>query len=617
MVYLNGQVVSLNPSDAIGKGGEADVYAIGGQAIKVFKPPNHPDYAGQSGAQEGARRRIAEHQQKLRHFPGTLPSRVVAPSALVTDKPGQRIEGYAMPLVKGAEPLLRYADAAYRQALGYPTVTQVFKDLHRTVSTLHRQNVVIGDFNDLNVLVKGQHAYLINADSFQFAPYLCTVYTARFLDVLLAAANATAVELTRPYRPESDWYAYAVLLMQSLLGVDPYGGLYRPKDSADRVPHPLRPLKRITVFHPEVRYPKPAAPYGALPDELLERFTQVFEHDLRDEFPADLLELDWRTCPTCKLVHARATCPVCTTAGPTTVPVTSVRGRVTARTVFTTDGRILATAVQGGALHVLYHERGEVRREDGSVVTRDRQQATARYRLMGKASVIGEGSRLAIYQPGQPPTYRQADTLDAETSFDATNRSLHWIRTGQLMRQGKFGDEYVGDVLEGQTRIWTGSPWGFGYYRAGALTGAFIFHRDRPGINDRVALPPVAGQQVDAEMISGPDRIWFFLTVREGGRTLNRCYLLKPDGELVATAETDAEDGTWLGTIHGHVAIGKFVLAATDEGVVRVEAASSRLAVTKTFPDTEPFVSGESILRAANDGLYVVDDRLIRHLIIK
>ena len=73
-IYLRGKPITLTPKKAIGKGGEADIYNIGkGKAIKIFKPPDHPDYYGQPNEQKGARIRIKEHQQKLPAFPKNLP----------------------------------------------------------------------------------------------------------------------------------------------------------------------------------------------------------------------------------------------------------------------------------------------------------------------------------------------------------------------------------------------------------------------------------------------------------------------------------------------------------------------------------------------------------------
>ena len=46
-IMIDGKVHHIKPSQAIGKGGEADIYLLGnGQAVKIFKSPDHPDYQG-------------------------------------------------------------------------------------------------------------------------------------------------------------------------------------------------------------------------------------------------------------------------------------------------------------------------------------------------------------------------------------------------------------------------------------------------------------------------------------------------------------------------------------------------------------------------------------------
>ncbi|MBF2078053.1 MAG: hypothetical protein IGR76_05910 [Synechococcales cyanobacterium T60_A2020_003] len=243
-----------------------------------------------------------------------------------------------MPLLERADALLRYGERSFRQAgISNQTVVQIFQDLHDTVSKLHLQQVVIGDFNDLNVLVKGSEAYLIDADSFQFASFHCTVFTARFVDPLLC--DPTANQPIRLQSPTlySDWYAFTVMLMQSLLFVDPYGGVYKPKDPTQKVPHGVRSLHRITVFHPEVHYPKPATPYTVLPDDLLHYFQKVFIHDRREIFPRSLLDnLRWTQCLVCGKEHARNHCPNCQQASPGT------------------EGVILSATVAQGHLRISY-----------------------------------------------------------------------------------------------------------------------------------------------------------------------------------------------------------------------------------------------------------------------
>ena len=42
-VFIQDREIALSNRNAIGKGGEADVYSIGGGlALKVFKTPDHP-----------------------------------------------------------------------------------------------------------------------------------------------------------------------------------------------------------------------------------------------------------------------------------------------------------------------------------------------------------------------------------------------------------------------------------------------------------------------------------------------------------------------------------------------------------------------------------------------
>src|SRR5918999_1000650 len=107
-VYLEGKKLRLDPTRALGKGGEADVFDLGdGRALKVFKPPEHPDYQGLPEEQAAARARLDEHQRKLPAFPKVLPARVVVPQTLATDKRGRTVLGYAMRKLDSIEPLRR------------------------------------------------------------------------------------------------------------------------------------------------------------------------------------------------------------------------------------------------------------------------------------------------------------------------------------------------------------------------------------------------------------------------------------------------------------------------------------------------------------------------------
>ncbi len=64
-----------------------------------------------------------------------------------------------MPFLSGMEVLLRYGEKKFRESGGITDamVTKIFRSLYETLTALHRAGVVIGDFNDLNVLVDPTH----------------------------------------------------------------------------------------------------------------------------------------------------------------------------------------------------------------------------------------------------------------------------------------------------------------------------------------------------------------------------------------------------------------------------------------------------------------------------
>jgi H/ACA ribonucleoprotein complex subunit 3 len=635
-VYLNQKKIRLSPKQAIGKGGEADVFDIGNQtALKLFKPPSHPDYQGLLQEQQAARDRLTLHQQKLRQFPAHLPSRVVAPIDLAMDKAGKTVLGYTMPLLQGTDVLLRYSDRSFRQAgIGQQLMVQIFQNLHDTVSKLHFADVVIGDFNDLNVLVRETDAYLIDADSFQFGVFPCQVFTARFVDPRLCAPQATQPLLQQPHNANSDWYAFAVMLMQCLLFVDPYGGVYKPKTASQQVPHAARSLHRITVFHPDVRYPKPAIPYKVLPDELLHYFHQVFEHDLRGQFPRSLLDnLRWTICTHCGLEHARPVCPNCTGAPDTGTQGhgaigTLVRGTVTASRLFSTEGVILCTTVEQGQLKWVYHDRGKFYREDGSVVLVGTLNPHLRWRIQGKTTLLGYQGQVIRFQPDQPPERFAVDSYGAMATFDTNASHCYWIHDGQLLKHTATSScltpqsSPIGNVLPGQTRFWVGSHFGFGFYQAGDLKVAFVFDAERPGLNDRVQLPRWQGQLIAVDCTFSATYCWLFLSTQAQGHLYYDCIVIDAQGQIVAIAQTRADEPHWLAGLGNGGAIvkasgcaaGEFLLAATDEGIIRVEIRNSQLVHTCTFSDSEPFVNFNTQLLPDTLGLYIVRPQEIQRL---
>lgn len=634
-VYLHRKRIALDPSASIGKGGEADVFDLGdGHALKLWKTPDHPDYAGLAAEQDAAGERLEVHQKKLRDFPRELPPGVIAPMDLATDRSGKRLVGYTMELIAGAEVLLRYGEPSFRRGgLDANDAVAALVDLHRTVEALHAEGVTIGDFNDLNVLVRDRRAFLIDADSFQFGAYLCSVYTERFVDPLLCDPALARPVLSRPFDAGSDWYAFAVMVLQSLLCVGPYGGIHKPKAASARIPQAARPLRRVTVFHPEVLYPKPAIPYRVLPDDLLEVLVSIFQRDQRGVFPRRLLdELTWTRCPVCGAEHARAVCPGCVLTPPAAVKeIVTVRGEVTCTRRFVTGGVIVAAALDDGALRWLVHEGGQYRREDGGVVMQGPLDPSLVFALQGSSTLVARSAEAVVLGAGSPPERFAVDGFRGRPVLAANGRGRTWVHGGRLLRRATATSgrghgrglaatleaetvDRVGDVLAGQTLFWVGPRFGFGFYRAGTLSVAFVFDAAQVGLNDTVKLPFLPGELVDADCALDAERAWVFLAAQHRGKVVHQCVVVRADGTLEASAQAEAGDGSWLGALHGRCAAGGFLLAPTDAGVVRVEPRAGALVETRSFPDTEPFVDQASRLFAGREGLFVAATREIRVL---
>jgi H/ACA ribonucleoprotein complex subunit 3 len=642
-VYICQRKVKLKPQDAIGRGGEAEVFRWGRDwAVKLFKPPTHPDYTGFPQAQQAATQRLATQPRKLRQFPTGLPETVIAPQDLVTDRTGQQVLGYTMPLIANATVLLHYGERRFRQGVPSQRVVEIFLNLHDTVRQLHQQQVIIGDFNDLNVLVKDTSPYLIDADSFQFGTFPCSMFTARFVDPRLCDPQAPQLLLTQSHDVSSDWYAFTVMLMQCFLFVDPYGGVYRPSSSQQMIPASARPLHRITIFHPAVRYPKPALPYDRLPDDLLHHFQAVFCQDWRGIFPRTLLEqLQWTTCPTCGMDHARSHCPQCqasiTTVLSPVTPVTQatvstiVRGTLTVTVVFSTPGIILyatpVTTQTKTTLDWIYWHQGQFYQGDGTPILDGQPSPHLHWGQRGKQPWVAQGDQVIVFDASLPQKMQRftVDRYRGVPQFTHNATHYYWLEQGILKRDQTLGSvtglevtgsAVIGEVLRDQTQFWVGSTFGFGFYQAGHLHRAFVFDTQRLALNDQVSLPRWPGELVSATCTFSQTYGWLFLTVHDQGILRRICHVMNASGVMIASA--DSSTHPWLNLLGSHsnhcpyCAVNHFLLAATDQGIIKIEIQGNQLMQTQQFSDTEPFVDSNCQLLPHTDGLWVISSQKIQ-----
>ena len=536
--WIDGMRVTLAPAALLGQGGEAEVYDLGdGRVLKWWKPADHPDYDGMPEAQAAARGRLDEHPVKLRSLPGRLPAAVVAPCGFaLAGKRSTQIVGYLMPKVTGV-PLHSYGEPKWRRdhPIDGETVVAALLSLHDAITALHATGVVIGDCNDLNVLVDGRRVHLIDVDSYQFGGFTCPMFSERFVDPRLC--DPQQLVPVRPHDPASDWFAFAVMALRSLLGVGPWGGVHQPSDPADRCPPLLRALRRISIFAVDILYPRAARPLAILPDELIAVFRAVFDRDQRDVFPRTALErLRLRACTTCGEEHGRVRCPACQTTAH--LPPAIVHGRL-------------------------------------------------RWTTIGVAEVA-----IATYEVSGATT---------------SSRGRVWLDAGALWRMTPIGAERIGGVLAGQTRAWCGAKLGVGFYRAGGYAVGFVFRPDRGVLDDRVALPKIRGQVVDAHATIGDDRAWLWLTCVDAGRLVTTCVVIDANAQVLAT--TTIGDAPWIAGIGGACAAGTHLFVPTDEGLARIEIVQGVITQTRTFAETAAVVGPGDRLALSPGGIDAIRRR--------
>ncbi len=636
-VYVQGRKVTLHPRNAIGKGGEADVYKLGRKlALKLFKTPDHPDFRPFPDQAQAAEARLDELQTKLRQFPDLGCREIVGPVDLATDRCGGRILGYTMPLVAGASPLSRFGDPRHRHDTDGTTVTAAFRNLHALVTSLHRRGIIIGDFNDLDVLVTGgTRVWLIDVDSYQLPGFVCRVFSERFLDPVLCDEQ-TGLVPARAFTEDSDWYAFSLMLFHSVLLTDAYGGIHKPADppcsvgpppGGRKVPPSKRRFRRLTVLHPDVKYPRPARPPEILPDDWLDHFDRLLHHDQRGPFPRHLLDsVAWTTCQACGLEHARRSCPRCPTRRATPPPPQVVIGQVRRTMIYECpEGRLLDVALIRGRPRWLVLAAGRILKDGGREVRvevddrtgstssggRRQRRPAAGCGLLGDAVILAGGDRLEVIAAGGDTRCLDVDSTGGQPAWAVNSRHLFRVTGGRLVREEPLGPRLIGEVLAGQTRFWVGQAFGFGYYRAGRLSVAFVFEAGGVGLDDQVELPPIGGSWTSVSCRFGGDLCWLTVTADDGGRTVCHISVVARDGTVKATRRASVEEAAGA---HRACAAGASLLVPTDQGIVRLGLAGDRIVETASFPDTEPFVDSASRLLAGAGGLYVVSERTIARL---
>ena len=251
--------ITLHPDDFIFEGGEGRVYGRGRTAYKIYHDPA-----------------AAISETKIRELSVIGHSRVVAPRRLILDRRGAPV-GFTMDWIRDAVPLARLFPSAYQTAHGITpeTILALVRAMAEAVSAVHEANCVMVDGNEFNYLVDPatyRTPYLIDVNAYQTPTYPGS-----------AILPAIRDPLARSFSPESDWYAFAVVICQLFVGIHPFKGRHPAYTKALVGPEVLgrRMADGVSIFNPEVMVPPATRDFGGIPSGYRDWFVDLFERGKR------------------------------------------------------------------------------------------------------------------------------------------------------------------------------------------------------------------------------------------------------------------------------------------------------------------------------------------------
>jgi len=599
IAILNGKKIDLKKNNSLGIGGEAEVFAYDRYAIKIYHAMDNSLTSDLKKQWEFAHKLKIE---KIKNFPH-MPPEVIAPLYLVTNSKGMVI-GYAMDIVSNATDIFNLSQRKYRQINSYDPnyVVDIFKNVYDVTKKIHDRNVIVGDYNSLNILFRDKNVFFIDSESMQFSNYPCIVATETYLDPRFYGVDFTKKAI---FDKQSDWYSFAVMLFQSLLYTHPYGGIHKSYKNMMR-----RAEACVSVINKDVIYPKKAIPLNVLPDSVLHTFYEIFDKGERVSLLSNnlLSSLTFTQCKSCGEYHTKRTCPVCQVQSPVKREADIVDGDCRRSTIFTTAGHILQAEFQAGKLRYIYTDNNITKRENGQTVFNNKLSSDYHFGIQQDVTLIGKDKTVAFIEYENVINKVQTGTLYNKNIFKANNSHFFTISGDSLAMDDTV---ILGNILENQTWFKVGPSFGCGFYRVGKKTVYFVFTFKKMSLDDSVVLPSITGKLLGADCSFSGNNVLLTLSEEENGKTYNSMHLITSEGKVLASLREEADNSAILKNINGKALNGTSVLTATDSGLLLATVDQGTFVESKLFTNTANFVDETTELIFCPTGIYTVHDNKI------
>lgn len=243
--------ITLGQNEYKAQGGEGIVYVKNGLAFKIYHDPSKMIPEG-----------------KLLELKQITTENVLAPRDVLYDPKTKKAVGFTMPFVDNTEYLTKLFSRKFKtdNHITPDMVVALVSQMQRQLNDLHHENILVGDYNEMNFLLDSKFAvpYHIDVDSYQTANFPCTAIMDSVRDRRLPFGK---------FDLESDWFSWAVVTFQMYTGIHPYKGRH-PDFKTTELDE--RMTQNISVFDPAVKIPKNCQDFSAIPTNQLDWYKNVF-----------------------------------------------------------------------------------------------------------------------------------------------------------------------------------------------------------------------------------------------------------------------------------------------------------------------------------------------------
>jgi hypothetical protein len=261
--YVNGKKVILSDRDFVAKGGEKQIFRKDDIAYAIYEDLNKMIPVAKIGE-------LAEMDH---------PS-IVRPLDTIFNKKNHAI-GFTMPFLDEDEdnitPLPRVFTNTFRNKNGInnDTAIELVKNLKEVFRFIHNKKGLVVDGNEMNYMVDESFTvpYLIDTNSLKTRSFPATAYH---------PATRDWTKLGDDFDELSDWFIFAIVSFQIIIGIHPFKGThpgYAKNDFINRI------KDSVSVFNSQVRLPPPARDFSLIPGNYKDWYFKLFENGMRLEPP--------------------------------------------------------------------------------------------------------------------------------------------------------------------------------------------------------------------------------------------------------------------------------------------------------------------------------------------